>query len=192
MIVKKNNGPSVLLWLDLEMTGLDIGQEFILEVASIVTDIELNIKAHGPELVIHQPREVLDKMGQWCKNQHKKSGLTDAVVTSTITVQQAEQETLAFIKKHAKPDVARLCGNSIWQDRLFLQKFMPQLLDYLNYRMIDVSAIKEVIKGWYPNNPKTEFKKKDLHRALPDVLESVEELKHYRNIFFKKIIDDKK
>ncbi len=173
-----------LLWIDLEMTGLDVRNDFILEIASIVTDAQLTILAEGPNLVIHQPDSVLESMNDWCKKQHNLSGLTDAVKASTTTLTDAQQETLTFIKQYFPPGTARLCGNSIWQDRLFLSEHMPTLTSFINYRLIDVSSIKEIIKRWYPESPYIDFPKTDTHRALIDIRESIEELKNYRTHFF--------
>ena len=180
-IIKRDD---YLVWIDLEMTGLEIKYDVILEIATIITDGNLNLIAHGPHMVINQPDTILDHMNEWCKKTHGVSGLTRASQESTISIQQAEEETLEFVKLFCKKNSARLAGNSVWQDRIFLQKYMPTLLDYFNYRLIDVSSIKEVIKRWYPTNNNINFTKADNHRALQDIEQSIEELKHYRKHFF--------
>ena len=173
-----------LVWLDLEMTGLNPDNDVILEIATIITDPKLNVIALGPHLIINQPTKILDNMNEWCKKIHTKSGLIQAVKQSTVNTLQAEQETLKFIKKHCKPQKGLLSGNSIWSDRTFLRVYMPLILEYLHYKMVDVTSMAEMVSGWYPNDPNREFKKKDEHRALPDILESIEELKHLKKYFF--------
>jgi len=175
-----------LIWVDLEMTGLDPDEHVILEVASIITDSQLNVIAEGPVLVLHQPEENLKKMDSWVKETHTASGLIDAVRSSNISVQDAKKQTLEFFKTHCDPDTALLAGNSVWQDRNFLKKYMPSLVDFCYYRVLDVTAIKEVVLRWYPEHPQAEFEKKDVHRALDDIKESIEELKHLREHFFVK------
>jgi len=177
---KKDN----LIWIDLEMTGLNPEKNVILEIASIITDKELNIIDKGPSLIIHQPNSALDSMDEWSKNQHTKSGLLDNVRNSQISLDKAEQQTLDFVKTHCLPRESPLCGNSVWQDRIFLYRYMPTLLSYLHYRIIDVTSFKEVVMRWYPGNPHAFFEKKDAHRALQDINESIEELKQYRKYFF--------
>ena len=179
-MIKKEN----LVWIDLEMTGLIPESDTILEIATIITDGGLNILEEGPALVIHQSDSVLDRMGQWVKDAHGKSGLTQAVRESNISLEQAERETLAFIKKYCPPKKGVLCGNSVWQDRNFLVRHMPQVADYLHYRLVDVTSVKELLYRWYPGSPHLSFLKKDSHRALPDIFESIEELRHYRKYFF--------
>ena len=171
-----------LVWMDLEMTGLESEADKILEIATVITDIHLNVIEQGPELVISQSDDILDNMNDWCKEHHGKSGLTEKVKTSTVSEIQAEQETLAFIKKHVNPETAPLCGNSIHQDRNFLSRYMPKIHVYLHYRNIDVSSIKELTFRWFPNLPK--FKKAGKHTALEDILESIDELKYYRQKVF--------
>jgi oligoribonuclease len=173
-----------LIWIDLEMSGLNFEKDTILEIAVVVTDPQLNIIAQGPDLVIHQPDHVLAGMDQWCTNQHGKTGLTQAVRESTISLEFAQQQVLAFLQEYSKPKSSPLCGNSIWVDRLFLQKDMSMLSQFFHYKNIDVSSIKELVRYWYPNNPLTEFKKSDGHRAMQDITESIEELKFYRKNFF--------
>ena len=176
--MKQNN----LVWIDLEMTGLDPEKHVILEIATIITDNNLEIIAEGPELVIHQPEQALQNMDQWVQDQHTKSGLLDAVRKSKVTIQDAEQQTLAVIKEHCLQDESVLCGNSVWMDKFFLKKYMPAITDYLHYRVIDVSTIKELAARWYPEQP--EYEKKETHRALADIRESIDELKAYRKKLF--------
>jgi oligoribonuclease len=168
-----------LFWVDLEMTGLDPDSCTIIEIASLVTDSDLNVLAEGPALVIHQPLTLLEKMDAWNQEHHKKSGLYDAVLASAVSLERAEQETLAFSKEWLVQRKAPLCGNSIWQDRRFLCRYMPKLEGYLHYRNIDVSSFKEVIRRWYPQGPE-QVRKKEAHRALDDIKESINELRFYR------------
>lgn len=168
--------------MDLEMSGLDPDQCHILEMATLMTDGDLEIIAEGPELVVHQGDAVLEAMDQWCTEHHGRSGLTQKVKDSTVSLAQAEAETLAFLKEHTAAGASPLCGNTIWQDRRFIVKYMPALHEYLHYRLVDVSTIKELAHRWYPAAkapPKGES-----HRALDDIRESIEELKFYRgNVF---------
>lgn len=171
------------VWIDLEMTGLIVEKDYILEAAVVVTTDQLDIIAEGPSLIIHQSDEILNSMNAWCKEQHGKSGLTQAVRASTLSVQEAEEHILTFLSgKTEKGSV--LCGNTIYQDRIFLRRYMPQLHEFFHYRLVDVSTIKELVRRWYPKNEHTEFKKKDDHRALSDIYASIDELKHYRRYFF--------
>lgn len=172
-----------LIWIDLEMTGLDPIQDKILEIATIVTDDDLNIIAEGPNLIIHQSNEVLANMNEWCKIQHKKSGLIDAVQASKICEEQAAHETLQFLKDHCDENSTPLCGNSVWQDKFFLQHHMPELSNFFHYRILDVSSIKLAINRW--TKQYKIFKKSDSHRALDDIKESIGELKFYKENFFK-------
>ncbi len=173
-----------LIWMDLEMTGLQSETDRILEIATVITDTELKVVEQGPELVIFQNDEILDNMNDWCKEHHSKSGLVDKIKASKINEIEAEQKTLEFIKKHVEPESAPLCGNSIHQDRNFLSRYMPQLHEYMHYRNIDVSSIKELTFRWFPNLPK--FKKAGKHTALEDILESIDELRYYREKIFVK------
>ncbi len=172
-----------LVWMDLEMTGLDPRIDTILEIATIVTDKNLNILAEGPNLVIHHDRQVLDNMNEWCKKQHAASGLSARVLASGVALAEAEAETLAFIRPYASARAVPLCGNSIHQDRRFLVHYMPQLEAHLHYRMVDVSTIKELAKRWYPETKPAV--KQGLHLAMDDVRESIAELRHYRKKIFK-------
>lgn len=175
---KKTN----LIWIDLEMSGLKPETDQILEIATLVTDQDLNIIARGPELVIHQPEAVLAGMDEWCTDHHGASGLTEKVRTSTISVAQAEAQTVAFLEAWVERGESPLCGNSIWQDRRFLIKYMPDLDGHCHYRNIDVSTLKELAKRWRPE-VLAGVNKKGSHRALDDIIESIEELKHYRAEF---------
>jgi|SRR5579863_5757441 len=183
-IVAKKDTIGNLVWIDLEMTGLILETDVILEIASVITDNNLNVIEEGPTMVIHQSEEKLAAMGKWCKEHHKKSGLTEAVLHSTTTLAFAEEQTFAFIKKHCPEKTGVLSGNSIAQDRNFLQRYMPSVEAYLHYRMIDVTSVKELVKRWYPRSPYVEYKKPEGHRARVDIYESIEELKNYRKYFF--------
>ena len=174
-----------LLWIDLEMTGLDPERDVILEIASIVTDDNLQVIAEGPVLVIHHDDAVLNRMNSKVKALFSKSDLIERVKQSSTLLEDAQAQTVAFIKQYCTNDApSPLCGNSIWQDRVFLQRYMPQVLELLHYRMIDVSTIKELVNRWYPNDHDAEFAKTETHRALADIRESITELKHYRECFF--------
>ena len=179
--MKMNNN---LVWIDLEMTGLNPEYDSILEIALIITDAHLKILAEGPHLVIYQPDEILASMNAWCKENHSKSGLIKEVKNSIITLKQAEEQILACIKTYCKPETGLLCGNSVWNDRNFLQKYMTSITQYLHYKLIDTTSIQQLVQRWYPNNPHNEFKKRETHRALDDIHESIEELKNYQKYFF--------
>jgi oligoribonuclease len=168
-----------LVWVDLEMTGLDPETCAIVEIATIVTDAELNVLAEGPNLVVHPPADALARMNDFVRDLHVKSGLLDRIHASTVTVAEAERETLAFLGQHAVRGASLLCGNSVWKDRAFLEKEMPGVVGFLHYRMIDVSTLKELVRRWYPARYHAP-KKKEAHRALDDIRESIEELKWYR------------
>ncbi len=172
-----------LIWLDLEMTGLDPEEHVILEIASIITDSNLQIIAEGPDIVIHHSAEELLSMDEWSKEQHMNSGLIDKVKSSTITCEEAESLTLEFLSKYTAQRTCPLCGNSVWQDRHFLIKHMPRLEDFFHYRNVDVSTIKELVKRWYPNIG--DFKKEKRHLALSDIKESIRELQYYRKMIFR-------
>src|SRR5512139_2638733 len=178
-------GPDVLVWLDMEMTGLDPDRERIIEVATILTDGQLNEIAIGPELVIHQADEILAAMDEWNKTHHGASGLIERVKTSTVTDAEAEEQTIAFINAHvSSKERPVLAGNSIHQDRRFIRRYMPALEKRLHYRMVDVSTIKELARRWYPQVIARQPQKRDTHRALDDVRESIEELRFYRGQVF--------
>ena len=172
-----------LIWIDLEMTGLDPEHEVIIEIATIVTDSQLTIIAEGPSLVIHQPDNILNAMDTWCTQQHGQSGLTERVRQSTISVSAAEQQTLAFLKKHVSKGASPMCGNTVSHDRRFLARYMPELEAYFHYRHIDVSTIKELARRWKPEALKG-LTKQGTHLALDDIRESISELQHYRKNFF--------
>lgn len=175
--------PYNMVWMDLEMTGLEPDIEVIIEIATIITDSHLNIIEEGPSLVIHQDDEFLDRMDEWNQRTHSASGLIQKVKDSKITVEEGEKTTLDFIKKYVPYKAAPLCGNSVGQDRRFLYKYMPKISEYLHYRNVDVTSIKEVVRRWYPNGRKMP-KKSDEHKALIDIQESIEELIFYRDHFF--------
>lgn len=177
-IVKDSN----LVWIDLEMTGLDPDQDEILEIASIVTNSDLEIIATGPVIVIHHDDNILNAMDDWNQKHHGESGLIKKVKASSYTTEMAEQETLEFLKKFVGERESPLCGNSIGQDRRFIIRYMKKLDEYLHYRNIDVSSFKEMVYRWYPQFP--EFPKKNLHTALEDIQESIAELQYYRKHFF--------
>ena len=171
-----------LIWIDLEMTGLDPRKHVILEIAAVITDSNLEIVEKGPGIVIHYPDHVLSAMEAWSRRHHQASGLLDRVKASSCTRRQAEAETLEFISRYSKKGQSPLCGNSVWQDRRFLAKEMPALEGFLHYRNIDVSSVKELVKRWYPALPR--FEKRKTHRAIMDIEESIQELRYYReNVF---------
>jgi oligoribonuclease len=173
------------MWMDLEMTGLDPGKDVIVEIATLVTDDDLNIVAEGPDLVVHQSEAALAAMDPFVVDMHTKSGLLDAVRASTLSLQEAGPQTLAFIKEHA-PEAATvpLCGNSIGTDRRFLAAYLPEIENWLHYRSVDVSSVKELVRRWYPSVRADRPKKAGVHRALDDIRESVAELRYYRERVF--------
>lgn len=172
-----------LVWIDLEMSGLNVDIETILEIATIVTNSELEVIAEGPVFAIHAPEAILEQMDDWNREHHSASGLLGRVRSSGITLEQAQEETLAFLEEYTLPKKSPLCGNSIHQDRLFLRSYMPELESYFHYRNIDVSSIKELVKRWYPKDYHAP-PKDGSHRALNDIRESIDELRFYRrNIF---------
>jgi oligoribonuclease len=171
-----------LIWIDLEMTGLDTQNDLIIEIATIVTDSELNILAEGPVVAIHQPEEILARMDDWNKNQHGKSGLLARVRQSTLHETDAEHQTLAFLAQYVSAGASPMCGNSICQDRRFLARHMPALEKYFHYRNLDVSTVKELAKRWAPVVAKG-FTKSATHLALDDIRESIAELRYYRERF---------
>ena len=176
--------PHTLVWLDLETTGIDDRSGTILEIATIVTDKDLNVVEEGPNLVIHQPDRVLASMDPWCVEQHGASGLTDASRQSKVSMAQAEEATLVFVRTHCLQGRAPLCGSSIGFDRRFIVHHMPRLNAYLSYRNVDVSTLKELVERWYPGVVEKP-EKESTHRALNDIRESIEELKRYRRTVFK-------
>jgi oligoribonuclease len=180
MAKSKNN----LIWIDLEMTGLDTNTDYIIEIATIVTDSQLNVLAEGPVLAIHQSDAIMDGMDEWNTRQHGKSGLTERVKNSTVTEQEAEQATLAFLRDYVPAGVSPMCGNSICQDRRFMARCMPELEAFFHYRNLDVSSLKELARRWAPKVEKS-FKKQSSHLAMDDIKDSIRELQHYRTHFIK-------
>ncbi|WP_416886763.1 oligoribonuclease [Marinospirillum sp.] len=176
--------PAHLIWIDLEMTGLDPEKERIIEIATLVTDSDLNILAEGPVMAIHQPQSLLDAMDEWCVNTHGASGLTARVQTSHISTREAEVATLDFLRQYVAAGASPMCGNSVHQDRRFMQYEMPELEAFFHYRNLDVSTLKELAKRWMPNLP-AQFKKQNTHLALDDIRESVAELRFYREHFIR-------
>jgi len=176
----------MLVWMDLEMTGLDHTSDVIVEIATLITDDELNVVAEGPDLVIHQPDDVLAAMDPVVQTMHTTSGLLDQIKASTITLEQAGAATLEFIEEHVPgPKSVPLCGNSIGTDRRFLAAYLPEIEEHLHYRSVDVSSIKELVRRWYPDVLGARGWKKGSHRALDDIRESVAELRLYRQLVFR-------
>jgi oligoribonuclease len=173
-----------LVWMDLEMTGLDPETDVIIEIATVITDSQLNVIAEGPDIVIKRDPALFSRMDAWNQEQHTKSGLWTAVINSTITESEAEKQTLDFLKKYVAHRESPLCGNSVWQDRRFLGRYMKQVEAHLHYRLIDVSTLKELGSRWHAQKSSQFTKKKNAHRALDDVYESIEELKFYRDALF--------
>ena len=169
---------SHLIWIDLEMTGLDPERDVILEIGTLVTDETLHIVAEGPAIAVNHPEHILSAMDAWNRDHHGSSGLLDRVKASPYDCRRAEQETIAFLSHHCQTGESPLCGNSVWQDRRFLIKHMPRLEAFLHYRNVDVSSIKELARRWYPKLPP--FEKQKAHLALSDIKESLRELQYYR------------
>ena len=178
----RNPNPGHLVWIDLEMTGLQ-ESHVILEIATVVTDRHLEIIEEGPALAIHRGHDDLSAMDDWSERQHTESGLLDRVLASDVDVREAERRTLDFVKQHVAIHQAPLCGNSIWVDRMFLRREMPKLEGYLHYRVIDVSTIKELYSRWYPGSRGAPLKEQ-AHLALTDIRESIQELRWYRDNCF--------
>ncbi len=172
-----------LVWIDLEMTGLDPDRDRIIEIATLITDVKLNILEQGPVIAIYQSDDLLTAMDEWNTRTHGESGLVDRVRASTIDEAEAERQTLDFVKRHVRKNSSPLCGNTICQDRRFLYRYMPRLESYLHYRNLDVSTVKELADYWYPGTS-ADFSKRSMHRALDDILESIDELKFYRQRLF--------
>lgn len=179
--MSKEENNNNLIWIDLEMTGLDPHNDIIIEIATLVTDVNLNVIAEGPELAIHQSNQVLDKMDEWNTKQHGQSGLSQRVKESKIDMTTAENLTLEFLKQYVPANSSPMCGNTICQDRRFLFEYMPTLEQYFHYRHLDVSAIKVLAQAWKPELAK--FEKESDHLAMSDIHASIEELKYYREHF---------
>ncbi len=173
-----------LIWIDLEMTGLDPDKDQIIEIATIITDKNLNILAEGPVLAIHQSDETIAAMDEWNQKHHGQSGLIDRIKASSLDEAEAERQTLEFLKQWVPAKKSPMCGNSICQDRRFLYRSMPTLEQYFHYRNLDVSTLKELASRWAPDIMKG-FKKKSAHKALDDIQESIDEMKYYREHFIK-------
>ena len=176
---------TAIVWMDMEMSGLEPETERILEIAVLVTDGELQIVAEGPNLIIHQSDQVLEAMDEWNTRHHGQSGLTQRVRESTMSEAQASEALLAFLSAHTTKNGAPLAGNSIHQDRRFLARYLPEVEDWLHYRNIDVSTLKELARRWYPKEYAARPAKKGSHRAMDDLLESIEELQYYRAALFR-------
>ncbi len=175
----------MLVWMDLEMTGLDHTREVIVEIATLITDDDLEVVAEGPDLVVHQPEEMLLKMDPFVVEMHTRSGLLDQIRASTISLDEAGAATLAFIREHVpEPRTVPLCGNSIGTDRRFLAAYLPEIEEFLHYRSVDVSSMKELVRRWYPEVLTQRGWKQGSHRALDDIRESVSELRLYRELVF--------
>ncbi len=173
-----------LVWIDMEMTGLDPDNDRIIEVAAVVTDANLNVLAEGPVIAVHQSDETLDKMDNWNKGTHGRSGLIDRVKASTVDEAQAEEQLIAFLRQWVPANKSPMCGNSICQDRRFMARGMPKLEAFFHYRNLDVSTLKELCRRWKPELA-SGFKKAQKHTALADIIESIEELRYYREHFIK-------
>ncbi|KAI9136501.1 orn protein [Paraphysoderma sedebokerense] len=174
-----------MVWIDCEMTGLNHLSDVILEIAVLITDGDLNIVAEGPNVIIHHPETTMNNMSEWCIQHHGASGLTKSVLDSKIIMKEAEDMVMTFLSKWVKKGEAVLAGNSVHADKKFLEKDMPRITDYLHYRIIDVSTVKELTRRWYPDVFEGMRKKKGAHRALDDIKESIEELKFYRGTVFR-------
>ncbi len=174
----------LLIWIDLEMTGLDPTRERIIEVATLITDGDLNLIAEGPVLAVHQPDALLEAMDEWNTRTHGASGLTQRVRESRIDTAEAERQTLAFLKTYVTPNSSPMCGNSVHQDRRFMVREMPELAEFFHYRNLDVSTLKELAKRWNPQ-ALAGFEKRNTHQALDDIRESLAELVHYRKTFLR-------
>ncbi|HYI13682.1 MAG TPA: oligoribonuclease [Thermoanaerobaculia bacterium] len=182
---KPKRSKKYLVWVDCEMTGLDPAHDALLEIATIITNYDLEIIARGPVFAIRQSEARLEKMDAWNRKTHKKSGLLDRMRTEGVSTKEAERQTLEFVKSYCYERTAPLCGNSIGQDKRFLAKYMPELNGFLHYKVVDVSSIKVLVKEWYGGKYESP-KKQELHRALADIEESIAELDYYRkNVFVK-------
>ncbi|KAL3517921.1 hypothetical protein ACH5RR_020510 [Cinchona calisaya] len=174
-----------LVWIDLEMTGLNVEIDRILEIACVITDGSLTKSIEGPDLIIHQEKDCLDRMGEWCKEHHAASGLTDKVLISTTNECEAEKQVVEFVKKNVGTHTPLLAGNSVYVDFLFLKKYMPELAGLFSHVLVDVSSIKALCLRWYPRDNKKAPRKENKHRAMDDIKESIAELKYYKENIFK-------
>jgi len=174
-----------IIWVDLEMTGLDFVSDRILEIACLVTEADLEVVAQGPHIIVHESDEVLNNMEEWCKEHHGKSGLTESVRHSKISLREAEEMLLDFVRKHTPKGACPLAGNTIGMDRSFILCHMPQFAEHLHHRVVDVSTVKELCRRWYPDQFQMAPVKQDKHRSIDDILESITELKFYRSTIFK-------
>mmetsp|Transcript_19975 Transcript_19975/g.33548 ORF Transcript_19975/g.33548 Transcript_19975/m.33548 type:complete len:229 (+) Transcript_19975:152-838(+) len=181
----KGKADQPLVWIDLEMTGLDLEKDVILQIAVIITDGNLENVIEGPELVIHHSDEVLSNMNDWCIDHHGSSGLTAAIRESKLSMKEAETQVLQFVKQHVKQSAGVVAGNSVYVDVGFLKKDMRELADYFHYRILDVSTVKELARRWFPADYVKAPKKQMLHTAMADIRESLEELRHWRKAIFK-------
>ncbi|MBI4550490.1 MAG: oligoribonuclease [Candidatus Omnitrophica bacterium] len=182
---RPRKSPTHLVWIDLEMTGLDPAREHIIEIATVVTDKNLKVIGRGPRFAIRQSAKVLDAMDDWNQRQHRKSGLLAEVKKSKVSVRQAEQKTLAFLSRFCEPGRSALCGSSVHHDKSFLVRHMPRLARFLHYRIVDVSSFRIVLENRFPGGPRFTGKK-ETHRALADILESISELKFFIRHYLKK------
>jgi oligoribonuclease len=185
ILKKESDSPEMtqrLVWIDLEMSGLDPARHVILEIAAVVTDNDLEVVAEGPSMAVHYSKEVLVSMEAWSREHHQASGLLDRVETSPFDCRRAEKKTLEFLRAYCRQGSSPLCGNSVWQDRRFLAQYMPSLNGFLHYRNIDVSSIKELARRWFPSVPV--YQKQKAHLALMDIKESIAELQFYRKRVF--------
>lgn len=173
-----------MVWVDCEMTGLDPARHVIVEIATIITDFDLNIVARGPELAIRASAAQMRAMDPWPRKTHTKSGLLDRIIREGVTLAEAEAQTLRFVRKYCYAHTAPLCGNSVWQDKRFLTKYMPAFQDFLHYRIVDVSSVKQLVAHWCPQRTYATAKT-ETHRALADIEESIAELAAYKQIFTK-------
>jgi len=178
-----NHSPDNLVWIDLEMTGLEPERDTIIEIATIVTDVHLQEAIEGPVFAIHQPDVVLGMMDDWNTRQHGESGLVARIRASTVRMADAEDATIAFLAQYVPPGASPMCGNSVCQDRRFLYRYMPRLAEFFHYRNLDVSTLKELQRRWAKKLPA--FSKRSSHLALDDIRDSIAELKHYRSTFLR-------
>jgi oligoribonuclease len=181
-----DNGADNLVWIDCEMTGLDSSKDCIIEIACIITNEHLEVlETMKDSIVIHKSPAIMESMGEWCRQHHSQSGLTKCVLESNVTTQQAESAVLEMVKRHCPKGKCPLAGNSVHADKVFLVKEFPMLMEHLHYRIVDVSTIKELCRRWYPTQFKEQPCKRETHRALDDIVESIQELKYYQSSIFR-------